>query len=63
MARELLDWVAPSDLTKCDIFSIGITVFEIVPGNPVPLNGPLFNQLRSEDICRNVQYIEGHDGP
>jgi serine/threonine protein kinase len=48
MARELLDWIAPSDLTKCDIFSLGITVYEIVAGQEmVPLNGPLFHELRS----------------
>ncbi len=25
MARELLDWGTPADLTKCDIFSLGIS--------------------------------------
>jgi serine/threonine protein kinase len=29
MAKELLDWTPVEDLTKCDIFSLGIAAFEI----------------------------------
>lgn len=47
MARELLDWDAPSDLTKCDIFSLGVTAYEIVSRVEAPLNGPIFHELRS----------------
>lgn len=46
MARELLDW-GPKDLTKCDIFSLGITVFEIVTKSEIPANGEYWQSLRN----------------
>lgn len=53
MARELLesgkDSPAARDFTKCDIFSLGISVFEMMVGErlSLPSNGPLWQDLRS----------------
>lgn len=46
MSRELLqgDW---NDLTKCDIFSLGATIYQICAGRPLPANGPEWHDLRS----------------
>lgn len=46
MARELLDWGGVDDLTKCDIFSLGITVYELLTGDLLPYNGPVWQDLR-----------------
>jgi wee1-like protein kinase len=46
MARELLDWGPVQDLSKCDIFSLGITAYEIVTHIPSPVNGPQWHALR-----------------
>lgn len=45
MAKELLGW-GQVDLTKCDIFSLGITAYEIAMKISLPMNGVLFHQLR-----------------
>ena len=47
MARELLDWAPVPDLTKCDIFSLGITALEIVSGIQVASEGEEWHLLRS----------------
>jgi len=47
MARELLDWGPVPDLTKCDIFSLGITTLEIVSGVQVASEGQEWHLLRS----------------
>lgn len=47
MANELLDWGPVADLTKCDIFSLGVTGYEIVTNLPTPLNGPQWHALRN----------------
>jgi len=35
------------DLTKCDIFSLGITMYEIVLGSPLPAEGQEWQDLRA----------------
>lgn len=47
MARELLNWGPIPDLTKCDIFSLGITVFELYTGVNVEPNGSNWHMMRS----------------
>jgi len=34
------------DLTKCDLFSLGATAYELVQAQPLPANGPLWHALR-----------------
>jgi len=35
-----------SDLTKSDIFSLGVTMYEICLGRPLPMNGPEWQDIR-----------------
>jgi len=46
MSAELLQ-DGPKDLTKCDIFSLGATVYEICRGRALPPNGEEWHVLRS----------------
>ena len=45
MSLELLSGDR-SDLTKSDIFSLGATIYEICRGQPLPLNGPEWQEMR-----------------
>ena len=45
MSLELLSG-DHSDLTKSDIFSLGATLYEICRGQPLPLNGPEWQEMR-----------------
>ena len=45
MSLELLSG-DHSDLTKSDIFSLGATLYEICRGQPLPLNGPEWQDMR-----------------
>ena len=45
MPRDLLE-STPEDLTKCDIFSLGITLYETCIGRPLPLCGQDWQDLR-----------------
>lgn len=45
--NDLLDTPHPArDLTKCDIFSLGATAYEICRGTPLPPNGDEWHALR-----------------
>ncbi len=46
MAKELLDLSSIVDISKCDVFSLGITVFEIITNVGVPMNGERWHELR-----------------
>jgi wee1-like protein kinase len=51
LAPELLDIIPDDatsipDLTKCDIFSLGATVLEIMRGEQLPKNGPDWHRIR-----------------
>ena len=54
MSKELLDdddfmsggGSGPRDLTKCDVFSLGATAFELVRRAPLAANGPAWHALR-----------------
>ncbi|XP_017111464.1 wee1-like protein kinase [Drosophila elegans] len=39
-----------SNLFKADIFSLGITLFEVAGGGPLPKNGPLWHKLRDGEV-------------
>ncbi|ALC38648.1 wee [Drosophila busckii] len=39
-----------SDLFKADIFSLGITLFEVAGGGPLPKNGPEWHKLRNGEV-------------
>lgn len=57
MARELLDWKPVEDLTKCDIFSLGITAYELSFQGTVslPTEGPDWHALR-DGVIRTVDH-------
>mmetsp|Transcript_40756 Transcript_40756/g.85366 ORF Transcript_40756/g.85366 Transcript_40756/m.85366 type:complete len:782 (+) Transcript_40756:991-3336(+) len=46
MSKDLLDF-RPKDLTKCDIFSLGATMYEICTGLPLPSCGQEWQGLRN----------------
>jgi wee1-like protein kinase len=47
MSMELLSGDNRSDLTKSDIFSLGITMYEICLGRQLPMNGPEWHDIRA----------------
>ncbi|CAN0303696.1 unnamed protein product [Pylaiella littoralis] len=49
MSKELLN-DDHSNLTKCDVFSLGITLYEIISGRPLPPNGEEWHSLRSGKV-------------
>jgi len=46
MARELLNWGPVQDITKCDIFSLGVTAYELYTGRVMESNGTEWHNLR-----------------
>jgi len=46
MSKDLLDF-SPKDLTKCDIFSLGATMYEVCSGRPLPTCGQEWQDLRN----------------
>ncbi len=46
LAKEMLDWDPVEDLTKCDIFSVGVSAYELVSNSPVPTHGDDWQKLR-----------------
>jgi len=53
LASELLEWnVKDKDLTKADLFSLGITAYELVmrPTDSLPQNGEFWHLLRSNNF-------------
>ena len=50
MSKDLLDF-SPKDLTKCDIFSLGATLYEICSGQPLPSCGEEWQDLRNGKLA------------
>ncbi|KAL7543181.1 hypothetical protein ACHAXR_012467 [Thalassiosira sp. AJA248-18] len=46
MSKDLLDF-NPKDLTKCDIFSLGATMYQVISGRPLPACGQEWQDLRN----------------
>jgi wee1-like protein kinase len=47
MSLELLTGEKGTDLTKSDIFSLGVTMYEICLGRALPMNGPEWQDIRA----------------
>lgn len=47
MARELLDW-GTKDLRKCDVYSLGASIYELSNGLPLPSEGSEWQGLRND---------------
>ena len=47
LAKEMLDWGPVENLNKCDIFSVGMTAFELASGKQVPSHGEEWQTLRN----------------
>ena len=56
MARELLDW-GYKDLKKCDMFSLGLSLYELCCGTPLPGDGPEWQALRKGEYNREPGQI------
>lgn len=56
MARELLDW-GYKDLKKCDMFSLGASIYEICSGEPLPGEGEAWQSLRNGSYNREPRQI------
>lgn len=50
LAPELLNEDIEKDLTKSDIFSLGMCIVEVLSGKPLPKNGNEWHELRSDDL-------------
>ena len=57
MAKELLDWGNCDDLSKADIFSFGLTMYELLSGIKLPANGPLWHDLRNGRAPARLDYL------
>jgi len=62
LAPELLnseEYDEKPELTKADVFSLGITLFELATGFTIPMNGNDWHDLRNErlDVLDNVLHL------
>ena len=56
MAKELLDHC--DDLSKADIFSLGLTVYSLLSGVELPRDGPLWHDLRSGRVPEPLECLQ-----
>jgi serine/threonine protein kinase len=66
LAKEILstlDGTELPDLTKADIFSLGMTLYELVTMQELPNTGELWHQLRQGYILTNLQKYESQYSP
>eukprot|EP00559_Dactyliosolen_fragilissimus_P001291 CAMPEP_0184866062 /NCGR_PEP_ID=MMETSP0580-20130426/20586_1 /TAXON_ID=1118495 /ORGANISM="Dactyliosolen fragilissimus" /LENGTH=702 /DNA_ID=CAMNT_0027365525 /DNA_START=89 /DNA_END=2197 /DNA_ORIENTATION=- len=50
MSLDLLSFTTPSDISKCDVFSLGITMYEICTGRNLPSDGQEWQDLRAGNL-------------
>lgn len=75
MCRELISG-NHRDLTKCDIFSLGITLYQVIVDQDLPADGPKWHDLRSgkldamvnaptelQNIIRQMMHPDGKERP
>jgi len=60
MSKDLLDF-SPKDLTKCDIFSLGATLYELCLGKPLPTCGDEWQDLRNGKLDKGINGVEFGD--
>lgn len=56
MANELLHHT--EDLSKADIFSLGLTVYGLLSGVKIPDEGPLWHDLREGRVSRPLDILQ-----
>lgn len=70
LAPELLNEDTEKDLTKADIYALGMTLIEILSGKPLPKNGNEWHEIRncplvfsgvSQGLCRLIQRMIDRD--
>ena len=54
MPRDLLEINKQQDLTKSDIFSLGITLYETCYGRPLPICGQEWHDLRDGKFSKSL---------
>jgi len=57
MSKDLLDF-SPKDLTKCDIFSLGATLYEVCLGKSLPTCGDEWQDLRNGKLDKEIDGVE-----
>ena len=60
MSKDLLDF-SPKDLTKCDIFSLGATLYELCLGKSLPTCGDEWQDLRNGKLDKGIDEVEFGD--
>jgi len=60
MSKDLLDF-SPKDLTKCDIFSLGATLYEVCLNKPLPTCGDEWQDLRNGKLGKGIDEVEFGD--
>lgn len=60
MSKDLLDF-SPKDLTKCDIFSLGATLYEVCLGKSLPTCGDEWQDLRNGKLDKGIDGVEFRD--
>ena len=60
MSKDLLDF-SPKDLTKCDIFSLGATLYEVCLGKSLPTCGDEWQDLRNGKLDKGINGVEFGD--
>ena len=60
ISKELFHFKKESKLnSKCDIFSLGLTLFELIAKIDLPYNGTLWHELRDENFKLSEDYFKG----
>eukprot|EP01102_Stenamoeba_stenopodia_P005172 TRINITY_DN1568_c0_g1_i1.p1 TRINITY_DN1568_c0_g1~~TRINITY_DN1568_c0_g1_i1.p1 ORF type:complete len:509 (+),score=51.34 TRINITY_DN1568_c0_g1_i1:165-1691(+) len=58
LPKELLQWARPIMLQKCDIFSLGASIYEIARGKLLPDRGEEYHALRRGEIAPVIGFSD-----
>ena len=59
IAKEVFHFSHNSEVDeRCDVFSLGMTLLELIAKIELPYNGPLWHEFRSDDFQLSEKYME-----